>query len=137
MNSSQLHLPIIFLLLTTYYSCSFVQSIQFTVFIYNELTADLATHCIIEGFDNGVFPIPAKSRDSIPVGFNDPKQSANATCGLSSALLGLHGQFILFDNSRDSQRCVNNRCEWHAKNDGLYFNNQGKQVFQFPWASKK
>lgn len=137
MESSQFNLPIIFLVLSIYYSCSLVHCIQFKIVIKNELRANLGAHCIIMGFDDGSFPIPQGTKGSLPVNFGDPKQEAIATCALSAQTSKglLHGTFVLFDNHRDSKRCANNICEWHAKNDGLYLKLQGKQVLQFKWSS--
>lgn len=122
----------------TTFSFSLVHSIQFIVLIHNELQDRLGTHCIIEGFDNGVFTIPQGRFDDFPVNLNDPKQRANATCALVSEATKLprpHGQFVVFDNIRDSKRCGNNKCEWHVKIDGLYLNIKGKQVKEFSWSS--
>ncbi|KAF3622565.1 hypothetical protein FXO38_31205 [Capsicum annuum] len=130
MKSFQFNLPIIFLLLTTY-SCSLVQSIQFRLKITNELTNTLETHCTLKGVDIGVFPIQPGGMNGYSVNYDNPRQSTIATCALDSGKL--HGKFVMFDNIRDSQRCGNNRCEWYVKNDGLYLDIQGKQVFQFRW----
>ncbi|KAK4713738.1 hypothetical protein R3W88_019645 [Solanum pinnatisectum] len=136
MKSSQFNLPTTFLVFTIYYSCSLVQCIQFTVLINNELTANLGAHCIIMGFDDGTLPIPQGTKGSFPVNFGDPKQEAIASFALTAQTSeGVHGTFVLFDNNRDSQRCENNICEWHVKNDGLYLNIQGNQVLQFKWSS--
>lgn len=136
MKSSQYNLQILSLLLTLYYSCSLVHCIQFNVLIYNELGANIGAHCIIMGFDDGTLPIPKGTKSSFPVNFGDPNQKATASCSLSAQTSKrVHGTFVLFDNKRDSKRCANNVCEWHAKMDGLYLKIQGKQVLQFKWSS--
>ena len=136
MESSLFNLPINFLVLIIFYSCSLVHWIQFTVLINNELTASSGAHCIIMGFDDGTLPVWQETKGSFPVNFGDPKQEAIDSCVLTAQTLkGVHGTFVFFDNNRDSQRCENNICEWHAKNDGLYLNIQGNQVLQFKWSS--
>ncbi|XP_060182000.1 uncharacterized protein LOC132611612 [Lycium barbarum] len=108
-----------------------VHSTLFRLFISNELTDPLVSHCLIEGLDVGFFPIQPGGMNGLSVNIDDPKQSANITCDLDTDKL--HGQYVLFDNTRDSQRCGDNKCEWHVKNDGLYLDIQGQQVFQAPW----
>lgn len=88
---------------------------------------------MINNFDIGFFPIFSGVRYDFPIFYDDEKDHVNATCGLAS-LQGPHGRFLVFDSHRDSQRCANNKCEWFAKNDGMYLLVQSEQVLQFKWA---
>ncbi|XP_009592212.1 uncharacterized protein [Nicotiana tomentosiformis] len=126
MNSFKLYLPILVLLQILTSSLATL----YPVSVANILNAPLTIHCIAQGQN--------VSRDNAPAGFvlnmsiDTNLANPTATCQLSSG--NLHGNFVVFDSSKEPNRCFNGRCLWQARPDGLYLviNGQFSLVYKWP-----
>lgn len=126
MSSFKFYLPILVLLQILTSSLATIYQVE----VSSQMFFALSIQCTAQGHNISKSNVGTGLVFTFPI--DTSADNPTASCQMSSGTL--HGNFLLFDPSKDPSRCANASCKWSIDGDGIYLftNDENTLIFKWP-----